>query len=368
MGDHTTPHSTSPTAYKRSSISDPDVHADLRRKLITIQNSGLPEKDRAKQMQNLLMGGYIHATKTSSIYKTVESLSPSDLEKTYYDVNVLALGCKHYRRAIKKQCSTCNNWVTCRLCHDETEDHQLIRSATKKMMCQYCQHVQPPAQDCSSCSRRLARYYCDKCKLWDDDPRKPIYHCYDCGICRIGEGLGKDFFHCKKCGVCMAISLLGSHRCIERSTECDCPICGEFMFNSIKTVVFMACGHPVHQSCYHEHLKHSTFSRCPTCSKTIGNSEHAFRLLDNEIRRQIMPAPYNMWKTVISCNDCSGRSCVPHHFLGHKCETCGSYNTTQIKLIKPEDNLEAAPHVYRPGSLGEFLAREDDINDNHGVL
>ena len=36
-----------------------------------------------------------------------------------------------------------------------------------------------------------------KCKLWDDDPEKKIYHCDDCGICRIGAGLGKDFFHCK---------------------------------------------------------------------------------------------------------------------------------------------------------------------------
>ena len=36
-----------------------------------------------------------------------------------------------------------------------------------------------------------------KCKLWDDDPHKSIYHCNDCGICRIGKGLGKDFFHCK---------------------------------------------------------------------------------------------------------------------------------------------------------------------------
>jgi hypothetical protein len=36
-----------------------------------------------------------------------------------------------------------------------------------------------------------------QCKLWDDDPEKSIYHCNDCGICRIGQGLGKDFFHCK---------------------------------------------------------------------------------------------------------------------------------------------------------------------------
>ena len=45
----------------------------------------------------------------------------------------------------------------------------------------------------------------------------------------------------QKCGVCMSIALENSHRCIERSTECDCPICGEFMFTSTLTVVFMVC-------------------------------------------------------------------------------------------------------------------------------
>ena len=39
----------------------------------------------------------------------------------------------------------------------------------------------------------MAQYYCDRCKLWDDDST-PIYHCYECGICRVGHGLGKDFF------------------------------------------------------------------------------------------------------------------------------------------------------------------------------
>jgi hypothetical protein len=36
-----------------------------------------------------------------------------------------------------------------------------------------------------------------QCRLWDDSPTKSIYHCADCGVCRVGKGLGKDFFHCK---------------------------------------------------------------------------------------------------------------------------------------------------------------------------
>lgn len=107
------------------------------------------------------------------------------------------------------------------------------------MLCMKCKTIQPAAQDCNSCHVQLAAYYCDVCKLWDDDPAKPIYHCDDCGICRIGRGLGQDYFHCKKCNVCMNINFKGDHKCIERNLECDCPICGEYMFTSTTTVIFM---------------------------------------------------------------------------------------------------------------------------------
>ncbi|KAG5455553.1 MAG: hypothetical protein BJ554DRAFT_4997 [Olpidium bornovanus] len=77
------------------------------------------------------------------------------------------------------------------------------RNQTKNMLCMYCSTTQPAAQYCKNerCRMRLGRYYCNECKLWDDDPRKNIYHCPECKICRIGKGLGEDFFHCKKCNV-----------------------------------------------------------------------------------------------------------------------------------------------------------------------
>lgn len=143
-------------------------------------------------------------------------LSPSDLKPTYYqkplpsskDVDqetsmmetegvTNALGCEHYKRNIKLQCSACNKWYTCRFCHDAVEDHMLNRRETKNMLCMLCGCAQPASEECALCSERGAWYYCDVCKLWDDDPEKSIYHCNDCGICRIGKGLGKDFFHCK---------------------------------------------------------------------------------------------------------------------------------------------------------------------------
>lgn len=73
----------------------------------------------------------------------------------------------------------------------------LNRRETKNMLCMLCGCAQAASEECALCSVRGAWYYCDVCKLWDDDPQKSIYHCNDCGICRVGQGLGKDFFHCK---------------------------------------------------------------------------------------------------------------------------------------------------------------------------
>ena len=143
-------------------------------------------------------------------------LSPEDLKPTYYEKPSVtrkvgederrsseteeeprALGCAHYKRNIKLQCSACNRWYTCRFCHDAVEDHMLNRKETKNMLCMLCGCPQIASGECALCNERGAWYYCDVCKLWDDDPHKSIYHCNDCGICRVGQGLGKDFFHCK---------------------------------------------------------------------------------------------------------------------------------------------------------------------------
>lgn len=107
------------------------------------------------------------------------------------------LGCQHYHRNVKLECHTCKKWYTCRFCHDAVEDHPLIRRDTEHMLCMLCGHAQPAAWNCRHCDEQTAQYYCDICKLWDNDSKKSIYHCHDCGICRIGQGLGKDFFHCK---------------------------------------------------------------------------------------------------------------------------------------------------------------------------
>lgn len=256
----------------------------------------------------------------------------------------LVLGCNHYRRNVKMQCVTCEKWYTCRLCHDEVEEHTLPRRLTKHMLCMFCGHPQKASDTCVNCNESAAQYYCNICKLWSDDVNKPIYHCDDCGICRVGHGLDKDFFHCKvgtsllrsttgvnfiqTCRACISITQTNDHKCIERATDADCPICGENMFASQKTVIFMECGHSIHRACFNQYMASSY--KCPICSKSIVNMEALFTNLANHIQEQPMPEEFWNVRSVISCNDCSAKCSTPFHFLGLRCQICKSFNTAEI--------------------------------------
>jgi len=109
----------------------------------------------------------------------------------------VSLGCQHYKRNVKVQCYECRRWYTCRHCHDAVEDHDLNRVKTQNMLCMSCGTPQKAGEYCVQCGMQAACYYCEVCKLWDNNSNKKIYHCVDCGICRRGAGLGKDYMHCK---------------------------------------------------------------------------------------------------------------------------------------------------------------------------
>lgn len=132
---------------------------------------------------------YLRPDDTKPSYAPAGEISDEDFEPR--------LGCQHYKRNVKLQCFACKRWYPCRFCHDAAESHSLDRKKTENMLCMLCASPQPAAESCRKCGNLAAWYYCSVCKLWDDDNEKSIYHCNDCGICRIGQGLGKDFFHCK---------------------------------------------------------------------------------------------------------------------------------------------------------------------------
>lgn len=309
---------------------------------------------------------------------TAEDLAPTyvpppdqDQEDVLMDIGFehQDLGCQHYKRNVKLQCNECKKWYTCRLCHDAAEPtHNLPRKETKYMLCMLCGLAQTAADTCKGCNVMAANYYCDVCKLWEGDVAKPIYHCNDCGICRKGMGLGKDFVHCKvikytqkrigfwagcqplygcdtdstqQCGICMTINMHGTHRHIERSAESKCPICIEVLFDSAEAVIFMRCGHSIHRQCYRQHMQ--TSYKCPICQKSVVNMETQFRSLDRMILNQPMPEDWRGMRAVVSCNDCTARSISPYHWLGLRCEVCQSYNTRLVEYARDESAPQPQP-------------------------
>lgn len=156
------------------------------------------------------------------------------------------------------------------------------------------------------------------------------------------------------------ISLAGGHKCIERSVDCDCPICGDYLFNSPKSVVFMQCGHSIHKTCFYEHMQ--TSYKCPLCSKSCVNMDAQFRNYDMAILSQPMPPEYLDARAIISCNDCSAKSQTTYHWLGLKCSLCRSYNTIQHQLLNmpgqepssPSGTTRSVPILPPPASVEEL--------------
>uniref|UniRef100_K3WB58 CHY-type domain-containing protein n=1 Tax=Globisporangium ultimum (strain ATCC 200006 / CBS 805.95 / DAOM BR144) TaxID=431595 RepID=K3WB58_GLOUD len=170
--------------------------------------------------------------------------------------NVSASGCSHYRRHCHVRAECCQQWVACRLCHNEQfTDHEIDRHAIRIMRCDACLTEQPCARTCSKCEAVMGAYFCQVCNLFDDaGDEKQVFHCDGCGICRVG---GRDnFFHCDKCCGCYPHSLQNKHKCLEGSMHRECAICLEVTFASLESVHVLPCGHVLHGGCWEEYISH----------------------------------------------------------------------------------------------------------------
>jgi len=130
-----------------------------------------------------------------------------------------------------------------------------------RLKCKHCGKKQGFSQNCVSCDKSFATYFCGKCKLLIEKNVDP-YHCDDCGICR---GNKADHFHCNVCNVCMALSLKENHKCFADRGRDKCAICLEAVFSG---AVILPCHHMIHKDCA-EKLFLSGSDLCPTCRRKI---------------------------------------------------------------------------------------------------
>ncbi|KAK3226051.1 hypothetical protein Dsin_005913 [Dipteronia sinensis] len=305
-------------------MSQENMVAAIRR---VSRDSSLDPQRKSYIIQNLLMSDWITGQKITQSEITASSNGEEipGQNPSYQDPLKLLFGCKHYTRNCKLVAPCCNQLYTCIRCHDEVAEHQIDRKSVTKMMCMKCLIIQPIGSTCSTISCKnfsMGRYYCRICKLFDDD--REIYHCPYCNLCRLGKGLGIDYFHCMKCNACMARSL-SVHVCREKSFMDNCPICHEDIFTSNDPVKALPCGHSMHSACFRDYT--CTHYTCPICSKSLGDMQVYFRMLDALLAEEKIPQEYSGRTQVILCNDCEKRGNAPFHWLYHKCSNCGSYNT-----------------------------------------
>ncbi|GMH11867.1 hypothetical protein Nepgr_013708 [Nepenthes gracilis] len=234
-------------------------------------------------------------------------------------------GCQHYRRRCRIRAPCCNEIFDCRHCHnevknnihvDKTQRHDIPRHQIKQVICSLCGTEQEVGQVCVNCGVCMAKYFCEKCKLFDDDTSRRQYHCDGCGICRIGGR--ENFFHCCKCRCCYSVVLKNSHPCVEGAMHHDCPVCFEYLFESRNDVTVMPCGHTIHRNCLKEMREHFQYA-CPLCSKSVCDMSKVWEKIDMEIASTPMPDSYRNKTVSILCNDCGTNTKVQFHIVAQKC-------------------------------------------------
>ncbi|KAH0507107.1 RING finger and CHY zinc finger domain-containing protein 1 [Microtus ochrogaster] len=82
-------------------------------------------------------------------------------------------GCEHYDRGCLLKAPCCDKLYTCRLCHDNNEDHQLDRFQVKEVQCINCERLQ-------HCIENVSRQNCPIC-LEDIHTSRVVAHVLPCG-------------------------------------------------------------------------------------------------------------------------------------------------------------------------------------------
>ncbi|KAF5296206.1 hypothetical protein FQA39_LY12660 [Lamprigera yunnana] len=178
--------------------------------------------------------------------------------------NFLKRGCEHYKRSCCIMAACCGNLHPCHICHDEAEKHLINRYTIQQHMCLNCKEIQPVDVNCRKCGIRFANYACVLCYIFDDE-WKNQFHCYHCGICRVGGA--DNYFHCKTCNMCLAVRFIGNHKCRENIASGNCPFCVENLYHTRDELHLPPCMHMIHKKCDEELKRNGRFTKCLVCFK-----------------------------------------------------------------------------------------------------
>lgn len=170
--------------------------------------------------------------------------------------------CYHYISKCSIVASCCGSIFPCKKCHNEEKDHKILPKDIKYIICKNCTIEQKVSNECISCGITFGEYYCNRCKIHDNDDGMK-YHCNECDMCLIGDK--NKTFHCDGCKCCLDIHLEYNHECRQNRLIDDCVICLEKLLE--KQLTMIQCGHIFHEKCISGLLE--TSNRCPICRGVI---------------------------------------------------------------------------------------------------
>ncbi len=84
----------------------------------------------------------------------------------------------------------------------------------------------------------------------------------------------------------------------------NCPVCFEYLFDSVRPTAVLPCGHTIHSECLKDMEKNRQLL-CPICMKTYADLAPIWRRIDQEVADTPMPTDYANWVAHILCNDCN---------------------------------------------------------------
>jgi hypothetical protein len=76
---------------------------------------------------------------------------------------------------------------------------------------------------------------------------------------------------------------LQDHVCVENSMHQNCAVCFEYLFDSVKAISVMPCGHTIHRDCLQQLYDHRTYT-CPICCRTTVDLRSTWQDLDETVR------------------------------------------------------------------------------------
>nr|GEU44163.1 probable E3 ubiquitin-protein ligase RZFP34 isoform X1 [Tanacetum cinerariifolium] len=124
-------------------------------------------------------------------------------------------------------------------------------SKNEQVICTVCGTEQEVQQMYDNCGVCMAKYFCETCKLFDDDVSLKSFYCFDevpvNGV--LMQSHPRDSF------TVMVVVYVGT--IFEEAMHHDCPVCFEYLFDSGNDVAVMPCGHSIHKKCLKDMHQHS---------------------------------------------------------------------------------------------------------------